>query len=79
MIAEAVHPALQDVGHAMSCFMIEYWDKEHYDVKMSEDETVIAALDYGTAEGVHAGGKRVRCIAEWSMMPRYSDAFLWGC
>lgn len=39
--------------------MLEYWDKEHWEVKLSEDEKTTAGLMHGAAEGVRAGGRRV--------------------
>ena len=51
---------LQDVGHAMSSFMLEYWDKEHWNVTLTTDPRVLAGLEHGAREGAAKGAaKRV--------------------
>lgn len=42
---------LQDVGHAMSAFMLEYWDKAHWNVTLSHDPRIQAGLEHGSREG----------------------------
>ena len=44
----------------MSAFMLEYWDKEHWNVTLSTDPRVEAALDHGAREGAPgSAAKRV--------------------
>lgn len=52
---EPSSPIVQDIGHAMSAFMLEYWDKEHWNVTLSEDPRVMAGLEHGAREGVGKG------------------------
>ena len=44
----------------MSAFMLEYWDKEHWEVSLTSDERLKAGLQHGAWEGGHPSGKRVR-------------------
>ena len=65
---------MQDVGHAMSSFMLEYWDKEHWNVTLSTDPRVLAGLEHGSREGSgkNAAGKRVRRLYRMSLLESYS-------
>ena len=44
----------------MSAFMLEYWDKEHWEVTLTSDERLKAGLQHGAWEGGHPSGRRVR-------------------
>ena len=47
----------------MSAFMLEYWDKENWNVTLSENPRVMAGLEHGAREGVGKGiPKRVKIL-----------------
>jgi len=50
---------VQDIGHAMSAFMLEYWDKENWNVTLTDNTRVLAGLEHGAKEGARDFGKRV--------------------
>jgi len=52
----------EDIGHAMSAFMLEYWDKENWNVTLTDNTRVLAGLEHGAKEGARDFGKRV---AHW--------------
>ena len=48
----------------MSSFMLEYWDKDHWNVTLSTDPRIVAGLEHGAREGSgkNAAAKRVSRI-----------------
>lgn len=49
----------------MSSFMLEYWDKEHWNVTLTTDPRVLAGLEHGAREGAAKGAaKRVSLDTE---------------